>query len=397
MSLSVRESIGDEVGILFSPYGKKWRQLRAICTLELLSAKRVRSFRPLREEQVARLVGAIAAAATACCGPSAGQLAAVNVSRQIAGPMSDLAVRAIMGESFRQREKFLETLAEALKKTTGFSAADLFPSSRLLLALVDSAIDQHREHRDADDDAHGDKDQCLLSTLMRIQKEGDDHYGSLTMATVKAVILDMFSGGSETTSTTLGWAMSELARNPRVMQRAQAEVRRALHGRPRVTEDDLTNLKYPKNIIKETLRLHPVAPLHVPKECQEPRRVLGHDVPRGTVVFVNAWAIGRDPRYWDDAEAFMPERFEQIEVDLRGTHFELIPFGAGRRMCPGLAFAHAIVELALAALLYHFDWHLPPGVTPDSMDMEEGFGLTVSRKRDLYLHPILHVGLETVL
>uniref|UniRef100_A0A0E0LDW0 Cytochrome P450 n=1 Tax=Oryza punctata TaxID=4537 RepID=A0A0E0LDW0_ORYPU len=412
MSVTVRESIGDKVGILFTPYGKKWRQLRGICTLELLSVKRVRSFRPIREEQVARLVDAIATAASA---GAAGEAAVVNVSRQITGPMTDLALRAIMGQCFRWREEFLETLAEAIKKTTGFGVADMFPSSRLLRAvgstvrdvkvlnaklydLVDCAIEQHREQSTAHDDdggAHGDKE-CLLNTLMRIQKEGDDLDDTLTMSTVKAVILDMFAGGSESTSTTLEWALSELVRNPHVMHKAQAEIRHALQGKSRVTEDDLINLKYPKNIIKETLRLHPVAPLLVPKECRESCKILSYDVPKGTIILVNAWAIGRDPRYWHDAEVFMPERFEKVAVDFRGTNFEFIPFGAGRRMCPGITFANATIEMALTALLYHFDWHLPPGVTPDGMDMEEEFGMSVSRKRDLYLQPILHVGLETI-
>ncbi|XP_052159508.1 desmethyl-deoxy-podophyllotoxin synthase-like [Oryza glaberrima] len=414
MSVTVRESIGDKVGILFSPYGKKWRQLRGICTLELLSVKRVRSFRPIREEQVARLVDAIAAAAAAASSTAE----AVNVSRQITGPMTDLALRAIMGECFRWREEFLETLAEALKKTTGFGVADMFPSSRLLRAvgstvrdvkllnaklfeLVECAIEQHREQiraaHDDDDDAHGHGDkECLLNTLMRIQKEGDDLDDTLTMATVKAVILDMFAGGSESTSTTLEWALSELVRNPHVMQKAQAEIRHVLQGKSRVTEDDLINLKYPKNIIKETLRLHPVAPLLVPKECQESCKILGYDVPKGTIMFVNAWAIGRDSRYWNDAEVFMPERFEKVAVDFRGTNFEFIPFGAGRRMCPGITFANATIEMALTALLYHFDWHLPLGVTPDGLDMEEEFGMSVSRKRDLYLRPTLHMGLERI-
>uniref|UniRef100_A0A0E0KG00 Cytochrome P450 n=1 Tax=Oryza punctata TaxID=4537 RepID=A0A0E0KG00_ORYPU len=183
MSAAVSATIGDGVGIFFAPYGKKWRHLRGICTLELLSAKRVRSFRPIREEQVARLVGAIAAASA----PS-GDGEPVNVRRLIGGPMTDLSLRAIMGECFSGREEFLETLGEAAEKCSGFGVADLFPSSRLLRAvgtmstvrdvkllsaklyeMVGRAIEQHQEH--ADDDAHGDRE-CLLSTLMRIQKEG---------------------------------------------------------------------------------------------------------------------------------------------------------------------------------------------------------------------------------
>uniref|UniRef100_A0A0E0LEJ5 Cytochrome P450 n=1 Tax=Oryza punctata TaxID=4537 RepID=A0A0E0LEJ5_ORYPU len=173
--------------------------------------------------------------------------------------------------------------------------------------------------------------------------------------------------------------MSELVKNPQVMQKAQAEIRLVLQGRSRITED-LIYLKYLKNIIKETLRLHPVAPLLIPKECQESCKILGYDIPKGTIMLVNAWAIGRDHRYWHDAEVFVTERFEEITVDFRGTNFEFIPFGGGRRICPGITFAH----------------HLPPGVTPDGFDMEEEFGMSVCRKRDLCLHPILHVGVEKV-
>lgn len=183
---------------------------------------------------------------------------------------------------------------------------------------------------------------------------------------------------------------------PEVMQKAQAEIRHALQGKSRVTEDDLINLKYPKNIIKETMRLHPLASLLVPRKCQESSKILGYDIPKGTILIMNVWTIGRDHRYWDDAEVFIPERFEDTTIDFKGTHFEFIPFGAGRRMCLGMTFAHATIELALTALLYHFDWHLPHGVTHDGMDMEEQFSVTVSRKRDLYLHPIQHVGVEEI-
>uniref|UniRef100_J3MSS3 Cytochrome P450 n=1 Tax=Oryza brachyantha TaxID=4533 RepID=J3MSS3_ORYBR len=300
MSVTLRESIGDRGGITFFPYGKLWRHLRGICTAELLGAKRVRSLRPMREEQVARLVDGIAAAA-------GGE--PVNVSRQIAETVTDLALRAVMGDCFVWREEFLETVDSVTKKLTGFAVADLFPSSRLLRAvgstvrdmkvlnarvfeLVDRAIEKHREkkkaaaHDGGDDDTIGDTDrECLLSTLLRIHEEEDD--GTLTMATVKAVVVDMFGAGSDTTSKALEWAISELVKNPEVMQNAQAEIRHALQGKSRVTEDDLINLKYPKNIIKETLRLHPVVPIVVPRECQESCEILGYNVPKGAIMIAN--------------------------------------------------------------------------------------------------------------
>jgi cytochrome P450 len=190
----------------------------------------------------------------------------------------------------------------------------------------------------------------------------------------------------------LQWAMAELMRNPAVMQKAQEEIRRELAGHDRVTEDSLSNLHYLRLVIKETLRLHPAAPLLVPRECRSACDVLGFDVPEGAMVLVNAWAIGRDPALWDAPEEFVPERFEEqgsAGRDFKGTDFEFVPFGAGRRMCPGMAFGLAHIELALAALLFHFDWDLPEGIVPKEMDMTEAAGITARLRSDLLVIAVL--------
>lgn len=208
----------------------------------------------------------------------------------------------------------------------------------------------------------------------------------------------MFGAGSETSATTLQWAMAELMRNPAVMRRAQDEVRRelAVAGNDRVTEDTLPSLHYLRLVIKETLRLHPPAPLLLPRECGGACKVFGYDVPAGTMVLVNAWAIGRDAAAWGAAaEEFSPERFERCERDFRGADFELIPFGAGRRMCPGMAFGLVHVELALAALLFHFDWSLPGGMAADELDMAESSGLTTRRRLPLLVVARPHAALPT--
>ncbi|VAI81168.1 unnamed protein product [Triticum turgidum subsp. durum] len=210
----------------------------------------------------------------------------------------------------------------------------------------------------------------------------------MDIPTIRAVIRDLIGAGSETSASTLQWAMAELMRNPAALRRAQAEVRGALAGQSRVGEESMHELPYLRRVIKETLRLHAVGPLLLPRECREPSRVLGYDVPQGAMVLVNAWAIGRDEASWGpDAEEFRPERFEEgaaAAVDFRGADFELVPFGAGRRICPGITFGLAIIELALASLLFHFDWELPGGT--DELDMAEAFGITAKRKSDLWLH-----------
>jgi len=192
--------------------------------------------------------------------------------------------------------------------------------------------------------------------------------------------------GAETSSTTIIWAFSEMIKNPGVMAKAQLEVREAFKGKKTFEDIDLEELKYLKLVIKETLRLHPAAPLLIPRECREETQIDGYNIPIKTKVIVNAWAIGRDSRYWhDDPESFIPERFENSSIDFRGNNFEFIPFGAGRRMCPGMLSGLATVRHSLAKLLYHFDWKLPDGVSVDDFDMTEAEGIAASRKNDICL------------
>lgn len=202
----------------------------------------------------------------------------------------------------------------------------------------------------------------------------------------------MFTAGTDSTSATLQWMMSELMRNPQVMKKAQAEVREALKGKTIIYEADVQGLTYLKLVIKETLRLHAPVPLLVPRECRKQCEIDGYTIPVGTKIMVNAWAIARDPEYWVDAESFVPERFESGSMDYIGANFEYIPFGAGRRICAGIAFAAATLELPMAQLLYYFDWKLPNDhMKPEDLDMEETNGATATRKNSLILIPTLHV------
>ncbi|KAM0916155.1 hypothetical protein ACQ4PT_010264 [Festuca glaucescens] len=390
--------LGDSLGLIAAPYGEAWRQLRRICTLEIFTSRRVRSFRPVREEEVGRLLRSLA--------QSSSSSSQVNLSELMGAYVADSAVRAVIGSRFKGRDAFLRMLERRVKIAPAQSLPDLFPSSRLALLIsgmprqmererremmefIGTIIHEHQENSMAA--AVGD-DEDFLQVLLTIQREGKLD-PPLTDDDIKTVIVDIFMASSETSSTVMQWAMAELIRNPRVMHKAQEEVRRVLNGKNVVTEESLGGLRYLDLLIKEALRLHPPATLLIPRECRGPCKVLGFDVPQGAMVLVNAWAIGRDPAYWDQPEEFSPERFEGGTVDFKGTDFEYIPFGAGRRMCPGMAFGLANMELALASLLFHFDWELPDGTEPRKLDMTELLGITTRRRSDLLLIPTVRVPL----
>jgi len=197
----------------------------------------------------------------------------------------------------------------------------------------------------------------------------------------------MFAGGTGTSASAMEWGMSELMRNPVVMKKMQGQIREAFRGKAVVTEADLQqqagNLRYLKLVIKEALRLHPPAPLLVPRESIEECELDGYTIPAKSRVIINAWAIGRDPKYWEDPDEFKPERFEDGSRDFTGGSYEFLPFGSGRRMCPGFNYGLASMELAFVGLLYHFDWSLPEGVK--EVDMAEAPGLGVRRRTPLVL------------
>ncbi|KAL8147706.1 hypothetical protein AgCh_005143 [Apium graveolens] len=307
--------------------------------------------------------------------------------------------RAAFGKKINDREVFAMTLKEIMKLSSGFSVADMYPSLKFLHVIsgvrsrlekvhkemdkiLGRVISEHRDRSDADP-------QDLVDVLLKTQK--DEYLAPpLTDNNIKAVISDIISAGSETSSITIDWAMSEMLKNPSVMERAQSETRKVLEGRKNIEETMLQELSYLKQVIKETLRLHPAAPLLVARECREQCQLNGYDIPVKTKIFVNAWEIGRDPRYWADPHTFNPERFGNSSVEFKGTNFEYIPFGAGRRMCPGMLFALPIIELPLAQMLYHFDWKLPEGQKTEQLDMTEAYGITSGRKNHLYVIPVAY-------
>ncbi|CAI0440875.1 unnamed protein product [Linum tenue] len=381
-------------GIAFTPYGAYWRQMRKICATELLSTKRVLSYRSIREEELSgHMVRRVSSSSTAA--------AAVDLSEVVFRAAVRVIARSAFGVVGENIESFMGEVNRISDLFGGLTVSDLYPSVKFLPALTGYGAKIRRQHRKADvlleeiinehvaKRRREHKGDNILDVLLDLQESATTEC-PLTSENIKAIASDLLLGASGTSTITIEWTMAELMRNPRVMKKVQEEIRQAFRGGGRVDEARIEELKYTNAVIKEALRMHPDGPLLGPRESQVDVVVDGYLVPARTKVIVNAWAIGRDPQFWDDAETFHPERFLDCSVDYRGTDFQFVPFGAGRRMCPGLAFGMATVKLGLTNLLYHFDWKLPDGMKPEELDMTETFGLTLRRKNPLCLIPVAY-------
>lgn len=197
----------------------------------------------------------------------------------------------------------------------------------------------------------------------------------------------MFVAGTDTTYTTVEWTMAELVNHPNVMNKVQEEVRRVVGTKTEVDEDEIKHMDYLICVIKETMRLHPPFVLNLRSLSTTSTSIAGYHIPAGTTAMINSWAIARDPGVWENPDEFIPERFIDNPVDFRGLDFEFIPFGAGRRGCPGITFGMNSVETILANLLCWFDWELPGGENKKNIDMTEFFGLVVRLKSPLRVVP----------
>lgn len=198
---------------------------------------------------------------------------------------------------------------------------------------------------------------------------------------------EMFLAGTETTSTTVEWAMTELLLNPESITKVKDEIAKVVGPSGKLEEKDTDNLHYLHAVVKEALRLHAPFPFLVPRRSSQDTNFMGYHIPKNTQVLVNAWAIGRDPEYWDESLSFKPERFLGSNLDYKGKHYELIPFGAGRRICIGIPLAQRMVMLILASLLHEFDWVLDNNMTSETIDMKEKLGITARKLEPLKATP----------
>lgn len=331
-----------------------------------------------------------------CCS----SLMPVNLSYLFTTLTNDIVCRAALGRRYSGEggSKLWEPMNEMMELLGASVIGDYIPwldwlgsvngmygrakrVAKQLDEFFDQVLDEHVSRRVRH--VHGDDDEeqnDFVDILLRIQEQNATGF-EIDRTTIKALILDMFVAGTDTSSSILEWIMTELLRYPIVMQKLKCEIRNVVNGRTHITEEDLSSMQYLKAVVKESFRLHPPGPLLLPRESMEDVKVMDYDIAAGTQAIVNAWAIGRDPSYWDKAEEFEPERFLNSSIDVKGHDFEVIPFGAGRRGCPGIMFAMNEIELVLANLVHQFNWEVPSGVVGDkTLDMTETTGLSSHRK-----------------
>ncbi|GJU95762.1 cytochrome P450 76AD1-like protein [Tanacetum coccineum] len=247
------------------------------------------------------------------------------------------------------------------------------------MAYMDRIIDERSHLYNGATPTNND----VLDSLLNLEDEGE-----FTRNDMRHLFFDLFIGGGETTSSVIESAMVELIRNPKKMEAARSEIISYMQDKNRnIYESDISQLPYLQAVIKEAFRLHPPAPFLVPHQALHNIEVQGFIVPKDAQILCNIWAMGRDPKVWSDPETFLPERFLDVKIDYKGQDFELIPFGAGRRICPAVSMAHRITHIILGSLIHTFDWKLQGDMRVEDMDMTEKFGLTLSRNVPLIAIP----------
>lgn len=399
--------------VVFGPYGPRWRAMRKVCAVNLFSARALDDLRGFREREASLMVKSLAdAAAASGAGPVVALGKAANVCTTNALSRAAVGRRVFAAAGGEGAREFKEIVLEVMEVGGVLNVGDFVPALRWLDPQGVVAR-MKKLHRRFDDMMNGiiaereggcgmapgedGKEKDLLGLLLGMMQEeksltGGEEDDKITHTDIKALVLNLFVAGTETTSTIVEWAVAELIRHPDLLQQAQEELD-AVVGRARVvSEADLPRLPFFTAVIKETFRLHPSTPLSLPRMASEECFVAGYRIPKGTELLVNIWGIARDPALWPDPLEFRPSRFlaggSHADVDLKGADFGLIPFGAGRRICAGLSWGLRMVTITAATLVHAFDWELPAGQTPDKLNMEEAFSLLLQRAMPLMVHPV---------
>ncbi|XP_054820014.1 cytochrome P450 83B1-like [Prosopis cineraria] len=398
--LGIRTFSYNGLDLGFAPYSDHWREMKKISVLHFFSSRRFHSFRPLREDEVLLLIRKLS--------HSAASSRVINLSETMMSFTSTLICRIAFGRRYdagnevTERSRFHGLLNESQALLAEFYFSDHMPwlgwvdRLRGLLSRLDKTFKQLDMFYQQVIDDHMNpakpqtNQQDIIDIFLQIMDAPSSSF-DLTLDHIKAFLMNLFIAGTDPGAVTVIWAMTSLIKNPRVIKTVQDEIRNVYGEKDFISEEDIEKLRYLKAVVKETLRLFPPSPLLLPRESMKRCDIEGYQIQPKTLVLVNAWAIARDPETWEEPEEFYPERFLSCSIDFKGNDFELIPFGAGRRICPAMHMAMVTVELTLANLLHSFDWELPDGIGKHDIDTEVLPGITVHKKNDLYLVAKNHV------
>ncbi|ESQ32632.1 hypothetical protein EUTSA_v10004055mg [Eutrema salsugineum] len=352
-------------------YGDSWRNLRRIGTIEIFSSLRLNGFLSIQKDEIRRLILSLSK-------NSQQEFAKVDVRSLFMSLTINNILRMVAGKRFYgdgteeddEARHVRQLIAEVVVSGGAGNAADYFPILRWITnyekrvknlagrvdGFLQSLVDEKR--------AEKEKGNTMIDHLLSLQETQPDYY---TDVIIKGIILVMILAGTDTSAGTLEWALSNLLNHPEVLKKARSEIDEQIGLDRLIEEQDIAKLPYLRSIMSETLRLYPVAPMLLPHLASEDCMVAGYDVPRGTIILVNAWAIHRDPNTWEEPEKFKPERF-----DKEGEDKKLMSFGIGRRACPGSGLAQRLVALALGSLVQCFEWERAGEEHADMRESEKG-------------------------
>nr|ABV80352.1 cytochrome P450-dependent monooxygenase [Selaginella moellendorffii] len=369
--------------LIWADYGDHYVKVRKLCTLELFTPKRLESLRWIREEEVGAMVKSIFQDVKNNGG------AAVTVKNYVSAVAFNNITRIVFGKRFvdengemlPQGVEFKAIISQGMKLGGSLTMAEHISFIRWMFPLQEEEFAKHGARRDSltkeimeehalEKKKSGTSQEHFVDALLNLK----DQYG-LSETTVIGLLWDMITAGMDTTAISAEWAMAEIIKHPKVQEKAHEEMDRVIGKERIITEVDVQQLPYLQSIVKEALRLHPTTPLMLPHKATTRVKIGGYDIPKGTIVHVNVYAIGRDPKVWKRASVFRPERFLEEDVDIKGHDYRLLPFGAGRRICPGAQLGLNMVQLMVARLLHQFSWAPPPGVRPEKIDLTERPGV----------------------
>ncbi|XP_074316537.1 drimenol monooxygenase-like [Silene latifolia] len=384
-----------ENSLIFLPPIPKWRNLRKISNTHIFYARKLDASRYIRENKVKDLYSYVQNCANTGMVVDIGQAGFTVVLNVLSTTLISLDLGVPDSELSSSFRKTFRHILEELGKP---NISDYFPILKKLdvqgikrrttihlqkiLNMFNDVIQERLRNRGVPNYVRCDD---VLEALLDM-KPNDAEY--IEASAIPHLFLEYLIAGVDTISNTFEWAMAELIHNPSKLKTLQAELQKTVGKGNSVRECHITELPYLQAIVKETLRLHPPLPIPIPRKTDSDVNMSGYTIPKNVMVLFNVWAIGRDPTTWDKPDEFEPERFIGSEIDVKGHNFELIPFGSGRRICPGIPLAIRMIPLMLASLIHEFDWMLEDGVTPENMDMEEKYGLTFEKAQRLCVVPV---------